>query len=72
VPAPAVLQTANENPKTLKEPCAPLVDVPHRDLTEKEVGDLWGTDRINYGDCIAKNAALIKAGATPAGKAVPK
>jgi hypothetical protein len=45
----------------LKKPCARLVDIPDRDLTQEEWNKLAALDAALHGACIRKDDKLIKA-----------
>lgn len=48
-------------PDTLKQPCARLIDIPDRDLSQEEWNNLVGQMRRSHGACIRKDDKLIKA-----------
>jgi hypothetical protein len=45
----------------LKQPCARLIDIPDRDLSQEEWNNLVGQMRRSHGACIRKDDKLIKA-----------
>lgn len=46
--------------QSLTRRCAPLVTVPRRALTEREVTALWGADRVNGADCARRFAKTVE------------
>lgn len=48
-------------PKSLRQACADVVNIPERDLTEAEVARLWATDRRALLTCARRHGALAKA-----------
>ncbi len=44
----------------LKTPCAGVVKIPDKALSEAETARLWGQDRGNLGACRKRHAALVK------------
>jgi hypothetical protein len=48
-------------PDILKQPCARLIDIPDRDLSQEEWNNLVGQMRRSHGACIRKDDKLIKA-----------
>lgn len=46
---------------SLKVPCADVVDIPDRNLSEKETSRLWAADRRSLGDCRRRHKGLVAA-----------
>jgi hypothetical protein len=60
-----VVRTVYQRPKisaVAKVPCAVPVTIPSRRLTDKETGELWGTDRQSLRICEYRRAAGVAAG----------
>jgi hypothetical protein len=48
-------------PEGLKQPCAPLADLPDRALSKGDMTRALGQTRSSYGDCSRRQAALAAA-----------
>lgn len=65
VPAKPVVRTVVIKPALPAEamkPCALPIELPARDITEKEVTSYWGRDRAALVECEARRMAAVSAG----------